>query len=119
MGSPATNPNELATQLRRNGQLLGVYILEPIHHYRYPSWQFQPDGQPVEHFAVILAIMREHGTYLDENGRTTGWGEVEWFLSPHVLLDDRPPCEVLGESPKSVLEAARVEYVEENNSGGF
>ncbi len=27
MGSPAANPNELATQLRRNGQLLGVYLV--------------------------------------------------------------------------------------------
>src|SRR5690606_17163062 len=94
-GTPAANPNDLATPMRRSGQLLGVYLFDPIHHYRYPSWQFQPDGQPVEHFAEILAIMREYGTYLDENGRTTGWGEVEWFLSPHVLLDGAPPCDVL------------------------
>jgi len=76
----------------------------------------QPDRQPVEHFPEILAIMREHGTYLDENGRTTGWREVEWFLSPHVLLNGDPPYDVLRENPSGVLEAARVEHIEGNNS---
>lgn len=108
-----------ATEQRKSGQLLGVYLTEPHHHFRYPVWQFQPDGQPVAHFAEILSIIREDGPYLDKEGRTTGWGEVEWFLSGHVLLNGECPADVLQHDPKAVLEAARVEYIEEGNLGGF
>ena len=118
MGSPAADPNEMATQLRRNGQLLGVYIVESTQHYRFPSWQFQPDGQPVKQFAEILAIIREYGMRLGEKGRTSGWGEVEWFLSHHVLLGGDRPCDLLRENPGAVLEVARVEFIEDNSSRG-
>ncbi len=119
MGSSAADPSELATQLRRNGQLLGVYIVESTQHYRFPSWQFQPDGQPVKHFTEILAIIREYGIRLGEKGLTSGWGEVEWFLSHHVLLGGDRPCDLLRENSGAVLEAARDEFIENNNSGGF
>lgn len=108
-----------ATELRKSGQLLGVYLTKPHHHYRYPLWQFQSDGQPVTHFDEILSIMREYGPYLDKEQRTTGWGEVEWFLSAHVLLNGECPADVLQYDPQAVLEAARVEYIEDGNSDGF
>lgn len=108
-----------ATELRKSGQLLAVYLTEPHHHFRFPRWQFQPDGPPVAHFAEILSILREFGPYLDQNGRTTGLGETEWFHSPHVLLDDGRPSDMLGTEPQRVLDAARVEYIEENDAGGF
>ena len=119
MGCPAADPDELATQLRRNGQILGVRVPEPIEHYRFPIWQFQSDGQPVKHFAEILTIIRKYGMHLGENQRTSGWGEVEWFLSHHVLLDGERPCDVLSENPIAVLEVARVEFIEDDSSGGF
>lgn len=119
MGSLAADPSELATQLRRNGQLLGVYVMEPTEHYRFPSWQFQSDGQPVKHFAEILTIIRVYGMRLGESRRTSGWGEVEWFLSHHVLLGGDRPCDLLRKNPGAVLEAARGEFIEDNNSGGF
>lgn len=108
-----------ATELRKAGRLLAVYLTEPHHHFRFPSWQFQPDGQPIAQFAEILSILLEFGPYLDQDGRTTGWGETEWFHSPHVLLDDERPCDMLGTEPQRVLDAARVEYIEENDAGGF
>lgn len=119
MGIDAEDASQLVTGLRKQGTLLGVYMTEPKHHWRYPRWQFDTEHRPIERFAEILAILREHGNYLDDQGRTTGWGEVEWFLSAHVLLDDRAPCEVVQEDPDAVLEAARVEYIEESNEGGF
>lgn len=108
-----------ATELRKSGQLLAVYMTEPHHHYRFPNWQLLSDGQPATHFAEILRVLREFGPYLDEDGRTTGWGEAEWFLSAHVLLDDRAPCDVLAHNPQAVLDAARIEYPENNKTGGF
>lgn len=119
MGLDAEDASRCVTGLRKQGTLLGVYMTEPDHHWRYPTWQFNAEHRPIERFAEILVILREYGNYLDDQGRTTGWGEVEWFRSGHVLLDGRPPCEVVQEDPDSVLEIAQVEYVEENDSDGF
>lgn len=118
-GRPAGNVGDHVEELRRNGQLLGVHVAEPIPHYRFPSWQFAGDGQPVTHLAEILAIMREYGLRLDKQERTSGWGEVEWFLSGHALLGGDAPCDMLGKDPEAVLEAARVEFLEVSRSGGF
>ncbi|EJP77624.1 hypothetical protein [Stenotrophomonas muris] len=43
--------------------------------------------------------------------RSTGWGEVEWLLSPHALLDGAAPAEVLVSDSASVLKAARAEFL--------
>ncbi|MBK0052671.1 hypothetical protein IAE41_00230 [Stenotrophomonas sp. S39] len=100
-------------EMRREGRLLGVYIAHPTPSYRYPSWQFHLDGRPADHLAEILGILRDFGPFQREShgqGRTTGWGELEWFLSPHVLLAGFPPAEVLLADPQRVLLAARVEF---------
>ena len=110
MGSTAGNASHLATKLRRDGQLLAVYLPSPTPSYRFPRWQFRPDGQPVEKFADILTILRKQGPFLDENRRTTGWGEVEWFNSAHVLLDGATPAEMLSSDPNRVLTAAETEF---------
>lgn len=102
-----------ASQLRREGQLLGVYVTQPVPSYRYPTWQFRPDGEPVDHLAEILTVLRDHGPFQREPEglhRTTGWGEVEWFLTPHVLLDGAPPAATLSSAPDRVLRAARIEF---------
>lgn len=108
--------NLAASQLRRKGRLLGVYVAKPMPGYRYPPWQFRPDGQPIEHTADILRVMRDSGTFQREPEglrRTTGWGEAEWFLSAHALLDGLTPAEVLVTDPARVLRAARIEFGED------
>lgn len=119
MGIDADDASQFVTEFRKQGALLGVYMTEPRHHWRYPTWQFDQSHRPIERLAGILAILRKYGNYLDDQGRTTGWGEVEWFRSAHVLLDDRPPYEVVQEDPDAVLDAARAEYVKDSNEGGF
>lgn len=102
-----------AGQLRREGKLLAVYIANPVPSYRYPTWQFSPDGQPVRNLAQMLRIMRSLGPFQRESNdlrRTTGWGEVEWFLSPHALLNGQSPSTVLATDPAGVLLAARTEF---------
>lgn len=102
-----------ASQLRREGQLLGVYVTHPVPCYRYPTWQFLSDGQPVDHLAEILTLLRDYGPFHREPDgmrRTTGWGEVEWFLSSHVLLDGAQPATMLSADPSRVLHAARIEF---------
>ncbi|MGX9960551.1 hypothetical protein ACW0US_17535 [Xanthomonas euvesicatoria] len=116
LGSTAENGSHRASQRRRDGELLGVYVPLPAPSYRYPTWQFREDGQPVEHLAEILAVLRDHGPFEREPDglrRTTGWGEAEWFRSPHVLLDGATPAEMLARDPAAVLQAARTEFVDE------
>lgn len=102
-----------ASRLRRTGQLLGVYVEHPTPSYRYPTWQFRPDGRAVDHLAEILTVLRDFGPFQRETDgarRTTGWGEVEWFLSPHALLDCASPAAMLALCPGRVLRVARVEF---------
>lgn len=113
LGSHAPNGGRLVSQLRRAGKLLGVYVTNPSPSYRYPTWQFLPSGQPVDHLAEILAVLREFGPFEHEpNGlrRSTYWGEVEWFLSPHAMLDGGTPSKMLASDPCRVLNAACVEF---------
>lgn len=110
-GSEAT-----ATKLRRQWRLLAVYLDSPAPHYRFPTWQFRQDGQPVVEMHEILTVLRSKGPFTpDSQGRTTGWGEVEWFNSCHVLLDGASPAEVLVTTPQAVLRATHAEF--DANSG--
>lgn len=105
-----------ASELRRQGKLLGVYVTHPIGSYRYPTWQFRPDGQPVERLAAILAVLRDFGPFQREPDglrRSTGWGEAEWFLSPHALLWGAAPAAMLSVDPARVLYAVHCEFEED------
>ena len=119
MGLDSRDASRVVEQHRCEGRLLGAYMVEPEHHWRYPIWQFDYSHQPIARLADVLAVLRRHGSYLHGRGGASGWREVEWFHSPHALLDGRRPCEVLREDPDAVLEAARVEYIEECSDGGF
>ncbi|WP_414610510.1 hypothetical protein [Stenotrophomonas pavanii] len=104
----------VATKLRQQWRLLAVYMDTPSSHYRYPAWQFGEDGQPVSQLHDILTVMRAKGPFTpDDQGRTTGWGEVEWFMSCNALLDGATPEEVLRTDPAAVLRAALIEFNEE------
>lgn len=85
----------------------------PMPSYRYPAWQFRASGQTVDHLAEILMVLRTFGPFEHEPDslrRSTGWGEAEWFLSPHVLLHGATPAEALAVDPAGMLQAARTEY---------
>lgn len=113
LGSHAPNGSRSVSQLRRAGKFLGVYVTNPSPSYRYPNWQFLPSGQPVNHLAEILAVLREFGPFEHELSglrRSTCWGEVEWFLSPHSMLDGATPSKILASDPCRVLRAACVEF---------
>lgn len=117
LGTRDCGDDQTASRLRRDGRLFGVYVTRPVPSYRYPTWQFCTDGQPVLHLQEILTVLRDFGPFPRESDgllRTMGWGEAEWFLSPHVLLDGASPAEVLAVDPASVLRAARVEFASGN-----
>lgn len=119
MGMDGKEAISFVNRLRTEGILLGVYRNEPSPHWRYPAWQFDTEHRPIPQFAEILAILRAHGQSLGERDRTSGWNEVEWFMSPHVLLDGQRPCEVLQKDPEGVLDATRAQFIEDGSNNGF
>lgn len=118
MGLELEEASRAVTQHRLEGRLLGTYMVEPEHHWRYPIWQFDHRHQPIACLADILALLRQPGNYLDGQGGKSGWREVEWFHSPHALLDGQRPCDVLRDDANAVFEAARVEHIDECDDGG-
>lgn len=117
LGSEADNGSQFATQRRLAGQLLGVWMPSE-RAYRYPPWQFGPDGQPVEPMPEILSLLRKEGRMSTNSRQTSGWKEVEWLLSPHTLLDGEKPADLLTKQPEKVLEIAYEQFVEEDDAGG-
>lgn len=112
LGSQAGSANRLTVRFRRQGKLLGVWV--PTQRaYRYPTWQFRADGTPAPELAATLKLLRENGGVIDHGRRTSGWNEVEWFMTPHVLLHGRRPADELAKHGRQVLHAAYVEFVEE------
>lgn len=99
MGSNASNASVMANQRRREGDLLGVWIPSE-RAYRYPPWQFDHEGQPVPQLGQVLALLRGPGGMGSTDRHTSGWQEVEWFMSPHALLEGSRPYEVLRDDPR-------------------
>lgn len=98
----------------REGRLLAAYLPDSGGSWHFPPWQFGCDGKPVQYLAEILGSIRRTGQFLDAKGQTTGWSEIEWFLSGHALLDGRSPAELLATMPHQVLRAALTEFQSEN-----
>jgi len=118
LGSSASNSSVMANQRRRDGDLLGVWIPSE-RAYRYPPWQFDRDGQPFPQLKEILDLLRGPGGMASSDRRTSGWQEVEWFMSPHALLEGSRPYEVLRDDPERILEIATEQFVEDADAGGF
>ena len=110
LGSEAGNRSHLPNRLRREGKILGVWVL-PDHRYRFPRWQFV-NGRPIEQLAEVLSLLRgENG--VARGRRTSGWEEIEWLCRPHALLEGHKPCDVLASDPQRVLEVATQEFTED------
>jgi len=100
-------PGEV-TALRKAGELLAVW-LPSDRRFLYPTWQFDERGKPIPEVVALLALLRSPigmGIGLP----STGWGEVEWFLSCHVLLGGLSPAQVLASDPARVLATAHDEF---------
>lgn len=102
---------ELKTE-RNAGRVLGAYD-DTRCLWCSPTFQFH-EGELIPEMSEVLEILRMTGCH-----GSGGWGEIEWFLAPHALLDGLSPSEALARDPRAVLKAARVEFVEDDDSGGF
>lgn len=102
------------TALRMAGELLAAW-LPSGQRFLYPPWQFRERGNPIPEVAALLALLRSPDG-MDIGLPSTGWGEVEWFISCHVLLDGLSPAQVLESDPARVLAVAQEEFAERSRS---
>lgn len=106
MGSRATNRGALASRLRRDGELLGVWVVSE-NGYRHPDWQFDASsGRPYPAMKAVLAVLRGPGGPMHERA-TSGWEEVQWFLQPRASLGGSAPYALLATTPERVIECAK------------
>lgn len=100
-------PDEVKA-LRKAGKVLAAW-LPSDQRFLYPTWQFDKQGNFIPEVSELLTLLRS------PNGMgiglpSTGWGEVEWFISYHVLLEGLSPAEVLVSDPSRVLAIAQEEF---------
>ena len=116
LGSTALNASHLANRYRKEGKLLGAWI-QPKRAYRYPPWQFA-GGQLKPQVRSLLTLLRNEVSGVATPADTAGWLEIEWLYAPHVLLDGRSPASLMDSDPDRVVEAARIEFMDETRAGG-
>jgi hypothetical protein len=112
MGSRATNRGAIASRLRRDGELLGVWVVSE-NGYRHPDWQFDANSRrPYPAMKDVLALLQGPGGPMHQRA-TSGWEEVEWFLQPRASLGGSAPFELLASAPGKVIERAQLDAAED------
>jgi hypothetical protein len=76
----------------------------PENCFVYPPFQFNALGI-ISELAPLLAHLRAGSS-------GSGWSEIEWFITPHALLEARAPADALLVDPARVLKAAEAEFSE-------
>lgn len=92
---------------RKERRLLAVWH-EPAKQWLYPDFQFDHEGL-IEQMPRLLSVFDHYYSHIWNNT----WSIVEWFMSPHLLLDGARPMEVMAKNPKQVLRIAQVEFLQD------
>ena len=92
---------------REEKRILAVWH-EPVGAYLYPDFQFDQNGL-IEQVPALLSCFDRYLGHVWEDT----WLIVEWFISPHLLLDGNTPAEVLALDPRLVLEVGREDLLED------
>lgn len=80
----------------------------PSGQYFYPPFQFC-EGRAIPEMASIMRWLEPY-----TNG--SGWGEVEWWLSPHSLLCGKCPADIFQVDSARVLMIAEREFSEDTDA---
>lgn len=89
------------TQMRRSNELLAAWVHER-QEYRFPLFQLSA-GQLNPRMPLLLDLLPDVSR--------SGWGRVEWFISPHALLLGARPADLVAEGRfDEVLAAAQEEW---------
>ena len=94
------NPKMLTTRARQARRLFGAW---DGNAYRYPAFQFGPDGQPVAEMPALIAVLpRDPGE--NDGGRDA----AAWLFAPDAALNGRTPADMFVDDPARVIELARI-----------
>jgi hypothetical protein len=94
-GSSAVNKSSRANEWRSNGRIFGV---NDGKQWVYPLFQIK-EGRPHKLVSEVLRLLRP---------KMTDWEIFAWFTAPDMWsCQGRKPKDLLDESPKAVVEAAR------------
>ena len=94
-GSEAQNRAALAQSWREKRR---IFAVPTSAGFRFPLFQFQPDGRPKPQLAPILKELDEAGL--------RNWEVALWFAGALASLEDARPVDLLDEQPERVLDAA-------------
>lgn len=107
LGATAVDAENKLAILRREGNLLGAWVgAEKL--YRYPSFQFCEHGLKKQMKALLSILPADNGS---------GWGRIQWFYTPHALLQQRTPADVFKDEPDKIVEVAERQYSEGRDAG--
>jgi hypothetical protein len=86
---------------RKRGSLLGIQLGR--RGYRYPAWQFSPDG--------LLPGLKET---LESLAGLTPWIQLSFFLNENAWLDGRRPLDALRQGQVNAVVHAAGQYGEQS-----
>ena len=95
------------TAWRKERRLLAVWH-KPDMQWIYPDFQFDRTGL-IYQMPELLTVYDRYYSHVWDNP----WRVVEWFMSPHLLLDGARPCEILALDPQRVLSVAQNEFLDD------
>jgi hypothetical protein len=70
--------------------------------HRFPAFQFDGRGQPLEVISLVLAELAPHRQSFDH-----GWETALWLASGNEALAGERPVDLLSSNPDAVVAAAR------------
>ncbi|MBL8266298.1 hypothetical protein [Steroidobacter sp.] len=92
--------NNTASRARRLGEMLGAWN---GREYLYPGFQFDlQTGRWMPEMKQLLDILPRD---------RSGWRQAFWLFQKHSRLDDRRPADIFQKEPSAVIEAARSDFV--------
>lgn len=95
---------ETLVRWRKERKILAIWHT-PRKPYLFPPCQFV-GAQLLPEIETLLMMREVVGS------DRSGWSMVEWLLTPHVLLNDQRPADLLESNPDRVVAAAKVEFSE-------
>lgn len=107
LGSSAGNFRQKPARLRQAGQLLGAWVAGE-NRYRYPPFQFNREGLAPQIGDLMKILPVDNGS---------GWGRLQWFYTPHSLLQGKTPAEVFEIDPDRVVLIAKRQYSDSPDAG--
>lgn len=90
----SSDPKAVASQARRERKIFAGW---DGHHYRYPTFQFEPGGGPRPKTGQLIEVLPK------ERDGTVGNDAVLWVFAPDHAFDRKTPAELFLQEPDRVI----------------